>query len=300
MTSKYKLLVLDIDNTVFDWVEYYVHCMDAMLSAVEKITAVPVLQLAAECKEIFTKEDSIEYPFVVQQLPSVIKFYNGDYSKILDEVVPSARDAFLSTAQKHLVPYEGVLGAMKKMREKHPDLKIAALTDAPRYVAMWKLNKLGLLHFFDSIYGLGDPRIPVSEDKKRALVSEDILIKHLEGSQFKFEGAVRVLPDVYEKPGKRGLKTILMDYDLDEDRSQWDKVLWVGDNVGKDVGLGNSMGITTAWAKYGTGLPDNLLKTLKTFSPDVNVRKNVSISIELDGYKPKYILESFGDLIGIL
>ena len=57
-----------------------------------------------------------------------------------------------------------------------------------------------------------------------------------------------------------------MDYDLDEDKTLWSKVLWVGDNVSKDVGLGNSMGITTAWAKYGTGLPKELMEKLKTFS----------------------------------
>jgi len=156
------------------------------------------------------------------------------------------------------------------------------------------------LSFFDAIYGLGDPRIPVSDDKKRALVSEEILIKHLEGSQFEFAGAVRVLPDEYEKPGQRGLKTILMDYDLDEDKSLWDEVIWVGDNVGKDVGLGNSMGITTAWAKYGTGLPEDLMAKLKTFSPSINVRKNISVSVDLEGYTPKYTLETFADLYDIL
>lgn len=298
--SKFKLLVLDIDNTVFDWVYYYVNCLGAMLDKVSEITGVSSLQLATECKEVFTKEDTIEYPFVVQQLPSVLKYYSGDIEKMLSEAVDQARDIFLETSQNYLIPYEGVVETLNKIRSDYPNLKIAALTDAPRYVAMWKLNKLGILHDFDAIYGLGDPRIPVSKCRTKAIVSEEILIKHLEGSQFDFAGAVRVLPDEYEKPGKRGLKTVLMDYDLDEDKALWKEVLWVGDNVSKDVGLGNSMGITTAWAKYGTGLPKELMETLKTFSPDINVRKNVSVSTELDGYKPHFELRSFSDLIEIL
>jgi phosphoglycolate phosphatase len=291
---------MDIDNTVFDWVHYYVNCLGEMLNAVSEITGTDKKILAAECKDIFTKENSIEYPFVVQQMPSVVSYYAGDYRKLIDEAVAKARDSFLDKAQSHLVAYEGVLETMKSIKEAYPELKIAALTDAPRYVAMWKLNKLGLLGFFDSIYGLGDPRIPVSNDRKTVLVSEEILIKHLEGSQFEFSGAVRILPDEYEKPGKRGLKTILMDYDLDENLSDRELVLWVGDNVKKDVGLGNSMGITTVWAKYGTGLPSDLMDELKTFSPEINVSKNVSVSTELEGFTPKYTLEKFSDLFEVL
>jgi FMN phosphatase YigB (HAD superfamily) len=298
--SKFKLLVLDIDNTVFDWVYYYVNCLGAMLDKVSETTGIDALKLASECKEVFTKEGTIEYPFVVQQLPSVLDYYKGDTDKMLSEAVNDARDAFLETSQRYLIPYEGVVETLSKIRQDFPELKIAALTDAPRYVAMWKMNKLGVLDDFDAVYGLGDPRIPVSPCRTKAIVSEEILIKHLEGSQFDFSGSVRVLPDEYEKPGKRGLKTVLMDYDLDEDKSLWKQVLWVGDNVSKDVGLGNSMGITTAWAQYGTGLSKELLDKLKTFSPEINVRKNVSISTDLEGYKPHFELKNFCELVDIL
>lgn len=297
---KYHLLVMDIDNTVFDWVYYYVNCLGAMLDTVGDIIGQDPVKLAGECKQIFTNEGSIEYPFVVQQLPSVQKHYGSDHKKMLREAVDPARVSFLSHSSKYLTPYSETIETMNLIKGAFPELKIAALTDAPRYVAMWKLNKLGLLHHFDSIYGLGDPRIPVSKDRKTVLVDEEILIKHLEGSNFEFEGAIRVLPDEYEKPGVRGLKTVLMDYGLDEDVSMRERVIWVGDNVKKDVGLGNEMGITTAWAKFGTGLPADLMARLKTFSPEVNVHKNVSVSTDVEGYKPKFTLEKFSDLYNVL
>lgn len=298
--SKYKLLVMDIDNTFFDWVNYYVPCIEKMVETVSKLTDVDEDTLMSECKAVFTAEGSIEYPFVVQQLPSVGGAFSHDYKRILKEVVEPARDTFLEEAGKKLELYQGVLETVSAIRKSFPDLKVAALTDAPRYVAMWKLNKLGVLDFFDAIYGLVDPRIPVSRDGKHVLVDEEILIKNLVGSQFDFKGTVRILPDEYEKPGKRGFKTVLMDFDLDESTEDRASVLWVGDNVRKDVGLGNLMGVDTAWAKFGTGLSDDIMARLKRFSPDVNVSKNISVSTSTEGYEPTYVLERFSDLLPIL
>ena len=85
--------------------------------------------------------------------------------------------------------------------------------DAPRYVAMWKLNKLGLLAEFDAIYGLPDPKIPIDKATQQVKVQQEILLKHLSRQDFDFPGKIRTLPDEYEKPGTRGLRTVLMDFE---------------------------------------------------------------------------------------
>ncbi|MGK3850798.1 hypothetical protein ABI057_15435, partial [Enterococcus faecium] len=89
---------------------------------------------------------------------------------------------------------------------------------------------------FDAVYGLPDPRLPTHDKLGKVKVGSEILLKHLSQHNFAFAGKIRVLPDDYEKPGRRGLKTVLMDFDLDEagaaDRRQ---VVWVGDNRRKDV-----------------------------------------------------------------
>ena len=97
--SKFKLLVLDIDNTVFDWVCHYVNVLGPCL--IRSVTGVSSLQLASECKKS-TKEGTIEYPFVVQQLPSVLKYYNGDIDKCSMRLLIKLR-YFLKTSQKYLL-----------------------------------------------------------------------------------------------------------------------------------------------------------------------------------------------------
>jgi FMN phosphatase YigB (HAD superfamily) len=297
--TQFKLFVTDIDNTLFDWVKYYVTAYSALLRTVEKTIGVSYDQLASESREVFTAHGSIEYPFVIQELPSVIKHYKSDIDAMLGDAVRPGRDAFLAAATTALAPYPGVPEALKEYRKRCKGIPIVALTDAPRYVAMWKLNKLGLLHYFDAVYGLADPRLPTSREHNRVKVDPEILLKHLQQSNFDYKGKIRILPDEYEKPGTRGLKTVLMDHELDENPLSRQSVLWVGDNQRKDIGLGKRLGVRTGWAQYG--LPTGeYLQRLAAFSPLDSIHKNAALPTNEPPPSPDYTLKQFAEVLDIL
>ena len=293
-----KLFVTDIDNTLFDWVGYYVVAIRALLAEVEAITRVPKAQLYCEARDVFTAHASIEYPFVVQELPSVIQHFGDDIDGMLRQVVNPARAAFLAAGAVKLTPFAGVVATLTELRRRCPQLPCVALTDAPRYVAMWKLNKLGLLPFFDAVYGLPDPRLPTHEKLARVKVDSEILLKHVSRHNFAFAGKVRILPDEYEKPGTRGLKTVLMDYELDEAPAEVRRsVVWVGDNRRKDVALGKRLGVFTAWAEYGIASASDVL-LLAEFSPLINIEKNAEITAQApNGPRPDVTLKSFSEIL---
>jgi phosphoglycolate phosphatase len=293
-----KLFVTDIDNTLFDWVGYYVVAIRALLAEVEAITRVPIAQLYSEARDVFTAHASIEYPFVVQELPSVIQYYGDDIDGMLKQVVDPARAAFLAAGAPKLRPFADVVATLTELRRRCPRLPCIALTDAPRYVAMWKLNKLGLLPFFDAVYGLPDPRLPTHEKLARVKVDSEILLKHVSRHNFAFAGKVRILPDEYEKPGTRGLKTVLMDYELDEAPAEVRRtVVWVGDNRRKDVALGKRLGVFTAWAEYGIASAGDI-KALAEFSPLTNIEKNAEIAPQdPNGPRPDVTLTSFSEIL---
>lgn len=290
-----KLIVLDIDNTVFNWVEYYVACMCAMMDKVSLLTGLDRKILFEESRPVFEREGSIEYPFLIQQLPSVINYYQHDVARLLAEAVEEGRKAFNTTAETTLKPYDDVIQTLEAVKAQYPDMPIIALTDAPRYVAMWKLNKLGLLRFFSAVYGLPDPSIPIDEKTQEVKVDKEILLKHLQKSKFGFEGLIRILPDDYEKPGTKGLKTVLMDFEME---SHLGDVLWVGDNLRKDVGLGKRLGVHTGWARYGTEIRPESKDLLLQFSPMGNVAKNVALDPKnSESPQPDFELNSFTDII---
>lgn len=299
--TRFKLIVTDIDNTIFDWVRYYVHACDALFQKVSSIIQCPPEQLAKEAKAVFTEHGSIEYPFLIQELPSVIKYFGPDIEGMLQKAVRPGRDAFLLAAEEYLQPYVDVFETLTRIKSLYPDVPLVALTDAPRYVAMWKLNKLGLLSCFDAVYGLPDPRLPTSKEYNRVKVDPEILLKHLQQSNFGFEGRIRVLPDDYEKPGVKGLKTVLMDFDMDESADLRRSVMWVGDNLRKDVGLGKRLGVVTAWAKYGTHLDADIMRRLHAFSPDQNIHKNVNLTpASPEAPQADYVLETFAEILSAL
>ena len=296
--SPYKLIVTDIDNTVFDWVQYYVTAFNALLDTVATRIGSSRERLASEARDVFSEHGSIEYPFLAQELASVTKFYGGDIDRMLVEAVGPGREAFMMAAQSVLKPYNDVPHTLAAIKKRFPKLPIVALTDAPRYVAMWKLNKLGLLEHFDAVYGLPDPRVPTCEINRRVKVDPEILLKHLQQSNFGFKGKIRILPDDYEKPGVRGLKTVLMDYDLDEPQESRRDVLWIGDNLRKDVGLGNRLNVRSAWAEYGTRVSESNLASLSLFSPPQNIQKNVYIKADdPSAPRPDVVFQSFADLL---
>lgn len=291
MNSSNDLVVLDIDNTLFDWVAYYVPAMEALIECVSHLTKICPDQIMKEAKAIFEAQGSIEYPFVIQELPCLHQRYYGRIEQLLTEIVLPGREAFRHAAKAKLRPYEKVKETIGELKES---ATLVALTDAPRYVAMWKLNKLGVLHHFDGVYGLPDPKIPICSITGNPKVTPELLRKHLSQENFYFQGRARSFPNDYEKPSIKGLKTVLMDYDLDMEPH---RVLWVGDNLNKDVRMGRSLGVRTAWARYGTLINPSVKERLLRFSPEANVRKNVSLSPRCpDSPVPDITLDCFGEL----
>ena len=293
-----SLVVTDVDNTLFDWVNYYTKCFWGLLEVVESLTDIPIATLAEESKAVFEKYGSIEYPFLVQELPSIAEKYGDDIDYMLDQIMEPARKRFLDLSTETLVPYAGVDQALKEIKKRYPKAPIVALTDAHRYVAMWKMNKLGLLGDFDAVYGLKDPQIPTCERNRRVKVKPGILLKHLQQYNFGYQGRIRILPDDYEKPGTKGLRTVLMDFEMDGPQYDRNQVIWVGDNQRKDIPLGKSLGVKTFWAEYGAKIPKDMLARLSLFSPPLNVHKNANIERGGENFmEADHTLYQFSDIL---
>ncbi len=287
---------MDVDNTLFDWVLYYTHAFEALIKEVSTLTKIPEDILFKESSTVFTAQDSIEYPFLIQSLPSVAKLFRGDVTGIIDNAVNPGRIAFLAAAEPFLKPYADVEATLDAIKASHPNVKIAALTDAPRYVAMWKMNKLGILRFFDAVYGLPDPVLPKDEVTGEPIVDGEIRQKHFSPTNFHFAGRIRVMSNAFEKPSKEGFQLILRDHGIMRPQD-YQEVLWVGDNVQKDIQLGKSMDIPTAWASYGAKVSPELLKRLARFSPPHNIRKNANLRQGEAPWQPDFILENFAELL---
>ena len=78
-------------------------------------------------------------------------------------------------------------------------------------------------------------------------------------------------------------------------------VVWVGDNLKKDMLLGHRLGVQSFWAKYGVLQDPELYARLAKFSPEINIAKHsstdTSYSLEDLNYKT---LSKFVDLVDVV
>jgi len=295
MLKQPKLIVLDLDNSIYDWHAYYALSTKRSIEKASEITGIPYEKLCEEFKQILDKEDSIEYPFVIQQLPSILSHYSHDFARVLVECSEPAREQFKLAAYPHLKPYPNVLRTLQKLRADYPDTKLAVLTDAPHRIAIWRLHRLGVLNYFDGVYGLEDPKLPIIGNE--VLVTRHTLLKHVDKWMYGFIGKHRILSNDYRKPSTKGLKSILIDFDIEEfDKSD---ILFAGDNVFKDVAAGNALGTTSCFLKFGVDVDPKNMEILKEFAPERFIHKGINLHDD-NHPKPDHTLNNFLELLDII
>lgn len=68
-----KLLITDLDNTLYDWVSFYAQSFTAMLDVLVNILDVPKSELLEEFRQVHIKHGNSEYPFGALEIDSVKK-----------------------------------------------------------------------------------------------------------------------------------------------------------------------------------------------------------------------------------
>jgi phosphoglycolate phosphatase len=82
---------------------------------------------------------------------------------------------------------------------------------------------------------------------------------------------VEELPHTAEKPCPDGLRRVLEDFRLEPDQ-----VLYVGDNVKKDMPIAEACGVLGVWAEYGTYVSAEYRDRLSVISAKAVTRRHVA------------------------
>ncbi len=232
----HRAVVTDLDNTLYPWVDYIVPALEAMLDSLVATTGLPRVRVVQSLKAVYGHYESNEYPWAIQE-SELFRPYEADFDSFNALVLDPARLAFKAARDRYLKPYPGVRETLDRIRER--GLKVVGLTDAPRNAAELRLKHLKLDGHFDALYTL--PRFPLPEN-----VAPEIRRKEEEG-HYRSRTPVFELPREAEKPSPAGLRRILADLGL-----RGPEVLYVGDNVKKDMPAAQACGAVGVWAEYGT------------------------------------------------
>jgi FMN phosphatase YigB (HAD superfamily) len=256
-----RAVVTDLDNTLYPWVDYIVPSVEAMVDSLVATTGLPRVRIVQSLKAVYTQYESNEYPFAIQE-SELFKPYEADFDSFNALVLAPARQAFRLARERYLHPYHGVRETLEALRARK--LRIIGLTDAPRNAAELRLKWLRLDHAFDALYTL--PGYPLPEH-----VDPEIRKRDAAGHYRSRVARVEELPHAAEKPNPDGLRRILEDFSLGPD-----EVLYVGDNVKKDMPVAAACGVLGVWAEYGTYVSAEYRSRLAVISAKAVTRRHVA------------------------
>jgi FMN phosphatase YigB (HAD superfamily) len=281
-----RLVVTDMDNTLYSWIDYIVPAVESMVDAVQLATGFPRIKVVQSLKAVYTKYESNEYPFALQESSMFDEFPEfGSFDKL---IIEPARMAFTEARRKYLKPYKNVVDTLKALKES--GTIVVALTDAPRNPAEQRIKRLGLDGFLAAIYtmpGFTFPKTPNGE----ALVAPDILQKQERGEYNALCPAIE-LPRDWEKPNPLGLQKIIKTYGLEPSQ-----VLVVGDSVKKDIAVAQEVGCHDVWAEYGTYVSHEYRERLDIISSNAITRRHAASVYEgVQVQKPTHTISNFGQV----
>jgi phosphoglycolate phosphatase-like HAD superfamily hydrolase len=284
LKMKVSLIITDIDNTLYDWLQIWYCSFSAMLKVLVSQSEVPQSILEAEIQSVFQKHGTAEYGYVLQELPSLRKKHpHEDLAFIYDD----ARKAYSTARMENLRLYPGVLETLQKL--KRTGCLIVGFTESMGLYTSRRIRTLGLDGVFDYIYTPPDHFIPPEID----VVS---IHQHPE-DHYELQNTIyRIIPKNERKPTPKILAKIIGD---DGIRAGNEKTIYIGDSLLRDIAMAQEAHVTDVFAKYGTAQnteADALLRKVNHRINDaVACLKTINEKPEIT---PSYVLEySFAELL---
>ncbi len=283
---RFKLLITDLDDTLYSWVNYWSPCFRAMVHALSHRLKVGEDVLIEDFRNVYSVHKSLEYVHVVQELDICKNLSEREK----DELVVLAHTVFGQIARKNLRPYKNVKETLGRVYRS--GIQIVGLTNAPLSTAMGRLWNLGLSKFFIGLAALESHEVP------RFTTSNEILKHSL------FNKVDRIHRSTYKtwsfsereiKPSKVCYSTI-----IEELRVAPNEACVIGDSLTKDISPAHELGLTTIHAHFEDDL-NVMSKNLDTLLRVTHWSKErIRETRQQETAKPDFVVTSFEQLAEIL
>ena len=261
---KVSLLVTDLDNTLWDWVEIWYHSFSALLNEIVRISGIPRDQLLPEIRRVHQRVGTSEYSYLISDLEVLQKRHPGED---LQDVYREAIEASRRARHEVLDLYPGVTKTLAAIREK--GTVIAAYTESFAFHTAARMKYLGLDRVIDYLYSPKDHDLPEgARDKLRRFEDDYYELKHT---------VARHTEKGVLKPSPKVLTQILAELGHDPSTTAY-----VGDSKMKDIVMAQDVGVIDVWAEYGAAQHREEYELLRKVShwTDDAVQKEMRVEVQ--------------------
>jgi phosphoglycolate phosphatase len=271
--SPISLVIIDLDNTVYDWLTAFVPAFYAMVHEAAPLIGVGEEQLLDDLQVVHRRHGDSEHPFALLETRVVQKLLAHKPREQIAQFLDPAFHAFNRVRKQNLSLYEGVYVTLEELARLH--VPVAAYTDARVINSLFRLDSLGLRKLISRLYA-------------PAHVTKELDELTLTGN------FIQLLAPSDRKPNPQTLIDICSQY-----CTAPSDTLYVGDSLVRDIYMAKKAGLHSAWAKFGT-LYDKALwpKLVRiTHWTDEDVEREEFLREKARGTEPDCVLERFSDLL---
>ena len=231
-----KLFITDLDNTLYDWVGYYIPSFLAMVGVLSKITGVSPEQLKAAFKRVHEMHRCTEYAFAIEELDVLADIDRGlSVADRIQKYFP-AIEAFRQKRRELLHLYDTVPETLEALKNR--GIRIAALTDATTYYASRRLRQLNIEDYFDLMCASDDHGVPADVPPST--------VRSLTESEYHPRIGLILPSGNLRKPNPDLVGKV-----LNATRTEPHEALLLGDSLFMDVRMAQQARVWDAFAAYG-------------------------------------------------
>jgi FMN phosphatase YigB (HAD superfamily) len=229
-----RLLITDLDNTLWDWFEAWYQSFSAMLERLAELSGIAQSDLEQAIRPIHRSRGTAEYSNLLNEIPALISAAAPlDPSQVFDDanhVLNSQRKAATNL-------YPGVKETIGLLRSA--GIKIVAYTESLAYWTEWRILHTGLDGMIDVLYSAPDHDFPsgMTVSSLRTLPPESYGLKFTRH---------RHVPRGINKPNVDVLQSI-----LSAQGCLASEAVYIGDSLMKDIAMAQAADILDVHAKYG-------------------------------------------------
>ncbi len=267
-------LILDLDNTLYSWVDAFLPSFRAMTHVLERNLSVSEDKVLDDFRDIYRLHGTVEYPRAVEELALWKDLDVTDAERI--RISSLAEKVFSINYKRHLRLFPHVLEVLEWAKEEK--IVVIGLSDALERWVLYRLRSLGIARYFHGLYTwhedpwfVGRPPVKTSIKARVQLSSSEL------------------------KPNKEVVERAVSDFSLNKHHT-----FMVGDSLAKDVVAAKSAGVKDVWARYGTRPSEGNVDTLRRITPWTAKERLADRNAEASMSPPTYVIDDFGELIGLI
>lgn len=287
-----NFIILDLDNTVYNWVDAFAPSFRGSIHALHKLTGVGEGELIESFREVFNKHGSLEYKI---RTCAELSVFASVPQKMLIACDRLLYAAFQKVWGSKLSLYPHAETFLRNCHRR--EWPVAALTNAPMDIARRRLTLLGIADYFAAILAAESPskRRPLSDSSKQvdgffnelADTTYQELVHDLNPPHLKLS-----LPKAQMKPSQFGFER------LSQTVGKGRQAIVIGDNVARDLAPSIVIsGATTIWARFGTDIERRNLNTLLQITPWTS--KEIA-QASIAAFQPTHVADDWQEILRLV